>query len=629
MKQTIKNIKSNFDFTEDLDFVFETTGLGILVEDIGNNIILTNTLFCSLFDINVNFRNLINTSSQKLFSGISNCFKNPDAFLRNISKKIETANAEVDEQFLLLTNRKIIQSYYPLFKNNEQKGHIWIYKPFYEPVNKQLNNDLNFIENALNFLPNEIAIYNSNLQVQFINKAYINSKEKRQWIKNKSLQQFYSYENLPIDTAIQREAYLSDAIKYKRSISWHEKSNFSQYIKRTCCPIISNTQDVEAVIEFSENITQQILLEEKLQQTVNYFYAVLNTTNNIILQTDEKLQVTFLNNYWQKLTGKSNEDSTKKSIFEVLEITHYELYKKAFSILNKSSDQEVGIIAIEDKSKNIKQFSYNLSNGFSVDSNNAGVVATFTDITSEKMQEAQLLELIKKEKELNELKTAFVNMVSHELRTPLTVISSSAEILELMLQKGKGYSDVAIYTQQIIEEVEKMTAFMQDLLMVSKIEAGKININLASEDVVSFVNGVVNKNYSPYKDGRSAVVVVKRKETNANIDASLLEHCLQNILANAFKYSTGNNSPLVRIGFSKTYFTISVSDNGIGIPQHEISKLFTSFFRASNTGNIAGTGIGLVVAKYFTEQHRGYIAVKSKVGKGSIFTIKIPYTKGE
>ena len=75
----------------------------------------------------------------------------------------------------------------------------------------------------------------------------------------------------------------------------------------------------------------------------------------------------------------------------------------------------------------------------------------------------------------------------------------------------------------------------------------------------------------------------------------------------------------------KTYFTISVHDDGIGIPKSEMESLFTSFFRATNTSNISGTGIGLIVTKYFTEQHKGYVTVKSIMNKGSIFTLKLPY----
>ena len=105
----------------------------------------------------------------------------------------------------------------------------------------------------------------------------------------------------------------------------------------------------------------------------------------------------------------------------------------------------------------------------------------------------------------------------------------------------------------------------------------------------------------------------------------MLQHALQNLLQNAFKYSSGKSNVILRVAFSLTYYTISVTDDGIGIPQSDMEKMFTSFFRATNTGNISGTGIGLIVTKYFTEQHKGYVAVKSKVNKGSIFTIKIPY----
>lgn len=166
---------------------------------------------------------------------------------------------------------------------------------------------------------------------------------------------------------------------------------------------------------------------------------------------------------------------------------------------------------------------------------------------------------------------------------------------------------------------------MQDLLMVSKIEAGKIELNPTPTDIIAFIKKAIDNGFHPWKDGRSANVQIKRSAVKTAIDEKMLEHALHNLLSNAFKYSSGKESPTVRVAFAKTYFTISVVDNGIGIPTAEIQKLFTSFFRATNTGNISGTGIGLIVTKYFTEQHKGYVAVKSKINKGSIFTLKLPY----
>jgi signal transduction histidine kinase len=216
-------------------------------------------------------------------------------------------------------------------------------------------------------------------------------------------------------------------------------------------------------------------------------------------------------------------------------------------------------------------------------------------------------------------------MVSHELRTPLTVISSSAEILDLMLQAGKSHEEVSIYTKQITDEVEKMTAFMQDLLMVSKIEAGKIEVNTKQVDIVKFVSNIINTGFDTWKDGRSVELSTKRTPKTAAIDENMLHHAIQNLLQNAFKYSSGKGNVKTRVAFSNNYYTISVIDNGIGIPDIDKEKLFTSFFRASNTANISGTGIGLIVTKYFTEQHKGYVAVKSCINKGSIFTLKLPY----
>ncbi len=630
MKQTTKNIKSNFDYTQDLDFVFETTGLAILVEDEQRNITLTNTLFCNLFDINIKYNKLINTNSEKLFTEIKNCFTEAEHFINNADAAIKNASIITSQKFMLINGKTITQDYIPLYKDNSLKGHIWIYK-LYQPSVIESIASTNFqLENALHVLPNEIAIYNTNLQIIFTSKAYINSNEKRNWAKGKTLQQYFSYANLVNDIAIEREKHFRKTIATQKPVSWHESnSKDGTQILRTCYPVFDDAQKINSIIEFSMDISKQKSLEEKLQQAVEHFYNILNNANNVVLQTDDKLQLQFLNQYWQTLTGQSVEQLTGKSVFNILEVTHYELYQKVFSILNGNTKNEHGIISFEDKEKNIKQLQYNLQRGFSVDNEPSGVVATLSDVTAKKMQEAQLLELIKKEKELNELKTAFVNMVSHELRTPLTVISSSAEILELMLQNGKGYSDVSIYTQQIIDEVEKMTSFMQDLLMISKIEAGKIIINPSSTNIVKFVESIAIKGFAPYKDGRVATVKVKRSQQSASIDTTLLEHCLHNILANAFKYSVGKLSPFIRVGFSKNYFTISVVDYGIGIPKQDTQKLFTSFFRASNTGNIAGTGIGLMVAKYFTEQHKGYVTFRSKPNEGSIFTIKLPYSSNE
>jgi signal transduction histidine kinase len=239
--------------------------------------------------------------------------------------------------------------------------------------------------------------------------------------------------------------------------------------------------------------------------------------------------------------------------------------------------------------------------------------------------EQSLLELVKKQQELNDLKSAFVNMVSHELRTPLTVISSSAEILELLFKSGKTAEELSVYTQQIILEVDKMTAFMQDLLMVSKIEAGKLELNISTVNIIDTINDIAKEAFMPWKDGRTITVSHKRQPQLLQADNIMLKHAIQNLLHNSFKYSSGKSAPRLNISFGKTFCNISIIDEGIGITAEDIVQLFTSFKRGKNTSNIPGTGIGLVVVKYFIEQHKGFVHVKSKPNVGSIFTIHLPY----
>jgi len=170
-----------------------------------------------------------------------------------------------------------------------------------------------------------------------------------------------------------------------------------------------------------------------------------------------------------------------------------------------------------------------------------------------------------------------------------------------------------------------MTTFMNDILMISKIEAGKIEFNPEEISLISFVNELIKKSYSPWKDDRTLHLVVKGNERLFPFDVKMLRHILQNLIENSFKYSPNKQAPTLRLRYSNSYITFSVIDNGIGIHPEDIQKLFSSFARGRNVGSISGTGIGLVVVKYFVDQHKGSIRIKSKLNVGTIFSIKIPY----
>ena len=191
--------------------------------------------------------------------------------------------------------------------------------------------------------------------------------------------------------------------------------------------------------------------------------------------------------------------------------------------------------------------------------------------------------------------------------------------------KSENGPNPEVMTARIVKEVKVMTEILNELMMISKIEKGDIEFHAGDTDLHSFVNEISLDLYSPYTDGRSLQIEIDKSIANVYIDRKLMRHALVNIITNAFKYSAGKQSPILRIKKSKESIIFEIEDHGIGIEDQK--KLFTSFFRASNVGAIQGTGLGLMVLEYAVKKHKGEINIKSELDKGSIVSIKIPTIK--
>lgn len=251
------------------------------------------------------------------------------------------------------------------------------------------------------------------------------------------------------------------------------------------------------------------------------------------------------------------------------------------------------------------------------------------DITIRKKAEQELRSALAREAELNTMKTSFITMTSHEFRTPLTTIQSTSELIVMHLSglDGSFREKMDRYLDRIIGEVSRLTALMNDILVLGRIDAGKIPFNPIQLDVLAYLHEVLDgKQFLP-GDHRVPVVSVEGTATLVTVDPSLLSHIMTNLVSNALKYSKGEMPPEVILDFTAPVFMIRVRDFGIGIPQDEIKHLFESFYRASNAENIQGTGLGLAIVRQFVEMHGGRLAVESKLGEGSVFSVELSYPK--
>ncbi|WP_461790571.1 PAS domain-containing sensor histidine kinase [Pedobacter sp.] len=232
--------------------------------------------------------------------------------------------------------------------------------------------------------------------------------------------------------------------------------------------------------------------------------------------------------------------------------------------------------------------------------------------------------LFEKEKELNQLKTRFVSMASHEFRTPLSSIQLSASLIDKYSSKNDE-AGVIKHTSKIKNAINNLTTILNDFLSLEKLEAGKVEPAANWFDMISFAEEIVEEMQLISKQNQ--LIVYEHKGTSAQVflDHNLLKNCIINLISNAIKYSGENTMIQFNSILTAHDLTIEVKDNGIGIPEIDKANLFEPFFRAHNTGDIPGTGLGLNIVKRYVGLMNGTVSCETEQNKGTTFTLNFSF----
>ena len=245
----------------------------------------------------------------------------------------------------------------------------------------------------------------------------------------------------------------------------------------------------------------------------------------------------------------------------------------------------------------------------------------------------------------------YISMAAHELRNPLNAILISAELLEIDRTRSSGESQVR--TLRLVHSAtQKMNQLIDDMLFMGRAEAGKLKCNRLPINLVEFCQELLAQ-LQLGNEAKHKLTLIPSDVTSAMLDQQLLHGIISNLIVNAIKYSPNGGQVTLELeyrqagkGDKEAIFCLSphclfgnsqfinsnspllimrIRDEGIGIPETEVGKIFEMFYRSKNTGKIKGNGLGLTIVKKAVELQGGAIACESKIGVGTTFTVALPY----
>ncbi len=389
---------------------------------------------------------------------------------------------------------------------------------------------------------------------------------------------------------------------------YYHKKGWIIWVRNTVSLIKDAAGNPSQTIAFTEDITERKQAQAALKESEERFRVIAETLPQKIFVTDNAGASIYLNPQWELFTGYSLEeihrltlgyfihpddlDENLKAWWKAVETGDAFEYEHRF--LHKSGEyywQLTRALPVRDDAGKIFNW-----------------IGSITDIQDQKLNE--------------EKKDEFISIASHELKTPITTLKGYLQIIQKISEREE-YKDIGLFLPKTAKQIDKLTALVNDLLNVSKIQAGKLDYHFTEFELQEIIEDALSDAKNNFPD--YFVAVSGDKVMKLYGDKFRLEQVLSNLISNAAKYSPDEARIELNIKHLGDEVTFSVKDYGVGIPEDKKQYVFDRFYRVENTSyRFTGLGIGLYIAAQIIKRHHGKIWFESEPEKGSTFYFSLP-----
>ncbi|MHC1682180.1 MAG: ATP-binding protein [Clostridiaceae bacterium] len=520
---------------------------------------------------------------------------------------------------------------------------------FIEKSNSRFEDKFNVIRSLFNDEKVGIAVFSSpDLTLITANKIYFNTLDKpfdrrevsiglkvRELFKNVNNEKVYK---------ILKKVINEKNNFYEKEIKRNNETSKITYINNTIMPVVENNE-VKYMIFVSEDITEDVILgkynidqvrineslhKQAIDKQVEMIYQIIYDLDLPSLRIEiNNLEVIDINQRAFNIIK-----SIKPDIKSINCIKNSPIDKVLLDFYDSEYNEHIKKAVNEKKLNYIKEKKYTIGDDelywnilfepiFGFNGEIEEIVIVMIDVTPHMLQNEKIQKVLEDQEEI-------LANLSHELKTPLNVIFATAQLFKMYcdedsLQSKK--SSIVKYIDTITQNCFRLSKLVNNIVDLSKIQAGFYELNLSNYDIVYVVEGIVNS-VIEYAESKKLSIIfdTEIEQKIISCDAEKIERVILNLISNAIKFSNIGDKINIEIFDRKDNIEISVIDSGIGIDKNHIDKIFDRFKQAdkSLSRNAEGTGIGLSLVKAIVELHGGKISVESEFGRGSKFTILLP-----